>query len=317
MASRPKALPAKLGPQFSVSAARDAGVTPRRLRASDLEAPWWGVRAQPFVIPERDGLIDAEARLLRHRIDAYAERIAPTRFFVGLSALVIWCDMLPLRHCPPVDVGVFAPARTPRARDVRGHQLGRHLATVTKRDGIPVTSPASTWATLARDLPWRDLVAVGSLMITPPRGRGGAIVGSPVTTLDSLHAATAAGPRIGVAALRAALPYLRVGARSRPEVHLFLAILHAGLPEPCFDVPVHDDAGMLIGFFDLAHVAEHVLIEFQGEYHRLSPSAWAADIRKSERAREAGWTVVQITRADLYPDSRPAVARIGRALSAR
>lgn len=255
--------------------------------------------------------------MLRHRIEAYAKRIAPTRFFTGLSALVIWCDMLPVRPYPPVDVGVLAPERTPRARGIRGHQLGRHLATVTERDGLPVTSPASTWATLARVLPWRDLVAVGSLMITPPRGRGGLITGAPLTTLDSLCAATAAGPRTGVAALRTALPYVRVGARSRPEVHLFLAILQAGLPEPVFDVPVFDDVGELIGIFDLAYVGERVLVEYQGEYHRMSPAAWAADIRKSERAREAGWTVVQITRADLYPIPAPAVARIGRALAVR
>ncbi|WP_298942928.1 hypothetical protein [uncultured Microbacterium sp.] len=317
MASRPTPLPPRLGPRFAVSAARDAGVTPRRLRAGDLEAPFWGVRAHPFDPPERDGLADADARLLRHRIEAYAERIAPTRFFTGLSALVLWCDMLPVRPCPPLDVGVLAPERTPRARGIRGHQVGRHLATVTECDGLPVTSPASTWATLARDLPWRDLVAVGSLMVTPPRGPGGVIAGPALTTLPALKAVTAAGSRTGVAALRAAVPYVRVGARSRPEVHLFLAILQAGLAEPEFDVPVFDDAAALIGIFDLAYVGERVLVEYQGEYHRMSPTAWAADIRKSERAREAGWTVVQITRADLYPDPGAAVARVRRALSSR
>lgn len=317
MASRPTQLPEALGRRFSVREALDAGVTRRRLRAGDLEAPFWGVRSMPFVAVESDGLVDGGARRLRNRIDAYAQRLAPTRFFTGLSALVIWCDLLPVRTLPPLDVGVFAPERAPRARGIRGHQLAHHLATVTERDGMPVTSPATTWATLGRELPWRDLVAVGSLLVTPPRGRGGAITGSAATSLDSLRSAVDAGPRTGVAALRAALPFVRVGARSRPEVHLFLAIAQAGLPEPLYDLPVLDGDGTLIGIFDLAYARERVLVEFQGDYHRLSAQAWAADIRKIERAREAGWTVVQITRTDLYPDVRPAVARVARALPAR
>lgn len=295
----------------------DAGVTLRRLRAGDLEAPFWGVRSVPFAATADDGLVDEGARRLRHRIEAYAERRAPSRFFTGLSALVIWCDMLPVRTLPLLDVGVFAPERAPRARGIHGHQLAHHLATVTEHEGLPVTSPATTWATLARELPWRDLVAVGSLLVTPPRGRGGAITGPAATSLEALRAAVDAGPRTGVAALRAALPFVRIGARSRPEVHLFLAIVQAGLPEPLYDLPVFDGDGALIGIFDLAYTREHVLVEFQGDYHRLSAQAWAADIRKIERARDAGWTVVQITRADLYPHTGPAVARVARALTPR
>ena len=55
-------------------------------------------------------------------------------------------------------------------------------------------------------------------------------------------------------------------------------------------------------------------MEYQGDYHRLSSAAWAADVRKRARAREAGWVVIDVMRADLYPDPAPAVARVAAAL---
>ena len=178
-----------------------------------------------------------------------------------------------------------------------------------------MSSAASTWAGLGRVLPWRDLVAVGSILTTRPRGPGGHYTGAAPTTLASLQAAVDAGPRTGVAHLREALPFVRAGARSRPEVHLFLALVMAGLPEPAYDVPVYDRRGELIGIFDLGFATERVLVEFQGDYHRKSRAAWAADIRKRERAREEGWTTLEIVRGDVYPDSAPAVARVERALA--
>lgn len=333
MKRRSRPLPPGLGSQFSVSAALAAGVTEGRLRGSDLESPFWGVRSERFAASEADGITDEAAAELRHRIDAYAQRMAPTRFFVELSALVIWLGILissiridaddvepdRLRRATtaqPLDVGVFAPERTPRAKGVRGHQLKPHLAHAVVRDGLRVTSAASTWASLARVLEWRDLIAVGSLLVTRPRGDGGGYSGPAATTLAALAAAVDAGPRTGVENLRAALPWIREGARSRPEVHLFLALTQAGVPEPRYDVPVFDD-GALVGIFDLAFEREKVLVEYQGDYHRTAADAWAADIRKRERAREAGWIVVEISRRDLYPDASIAVARVARALAGR
>ena len=107
---------------------------------------------------------------------------------------------------------------------------------------------------------------------------------------------------------------MREGARSRPEAHLFLALVAAGLPEPRYDHEVFDHDGRLIGVFDLAFGRERVLVEYQGDYHRLSSAAWAADVRKRARAREAGGVVIDVMRADLYPDPGPAVARVAAAL---
>ncbi|MFT3798150.1 hypothetical protein [Microbacterium sp.] len=287
-----------------------------RLRARDLNAPFWGVRSWPFQAPEHDGILDVAALEHRHRIDAYAKRMAPERFFAGLSALVIWCGMLPVA-APVLEVGVFAPHRAPRAAGVRGRQFAEHLASVRETSGLRVISPASTWVTLAPTLAPRDLIAVGSMMITQPRGPGGRDIGAPLTTLESLQAAVAAGPRPGIATARQALTAIRPGARSRAEVHLWLALVAAGLPEPLFDVPIHDASGELIGIGDLVFPELKVVVEYHGDYHRLSPRAWSTDITRRERLREADWMPVEVTRSELYPDESAAVGRVARALTAR
>lgn len=308
-----KPLPAQLGAAFSMQRALQLGVSERRLRGRDLETPFWGVRARAFDSPPADGIVDGGAKELRHRINAYAQRMSPDRFFFGLSALVIWCDLLPM-PAPLIEVGVFAPTRAPRAVGVRGRQFVSNLTTIRQRAALRVTSPATTWAHLAAVLEPRDVIAVGALMITRPRGPGGIHVGSALATIEELRAAAAAGPRAGVARARAALDLIRPGARSRAEVHLWFSLVAAGLPEPLFDVPVYDARG-LIGIGDLVYPEAKVWVEYQGEYHRLSPAAWMADVRKHERAREAGWTLIQVVRADVYPDPAPAVARTATALA--
>ncbi|WP_336630713.1 MULTISPECIES: hypothetical protein [unclassified Microbacterium] len=315
MTRRPAPLPGKLGAAFSVGAALDAGATERRLRASDLGAPFWGVRSRASVAEEaaeHDGLQDRDALAHRALVDAYAERMPEHRFFTGLSALVVWCGMLPV-PAHRVEVGTLLPHRAPRGAGVRGRQFAPHLVSVRAHDGVRVSSPASTWVVLAPVLPFRDLVAVGALLVTPPRGPGGRPAGPPLATVEELRASTVA-PRTGVAAARRAVELVRPGARSRTEVHLWLALVRAGLPEPVFDLPVRDAAGHLIGIFDLAFPERRVLAEYQGDYHRLSPDAWARDIAKRQRAREAGYTVVEITRRELYPDASLAVARVRAAL---
>lgn len=312
-------LPPGLGSGFSVAAARGAGVSERRLRGGDLESPFWGVRCAPFVPPSQNGLVDVDALELRHRMDAYAQRMPEHRFFWGLAALVAWRGILPV-PAPLLAVGVLAPDRAPRAAGVEGRRFAPHLVTVREHGGLRVTSPASTWMTLAPVLPHRDLVAVGSLLVTPPRGAGGAVVGPPLCTVSNLRSAIDAGPRPGIRAARRAVALVRVGARSRPEVHLWLALTEAGLPglpEAQFDAPIRDATGALIGYGDLAFPEFRTYIEYQGDYHRLSRDAWARDITKRQRAREAGWHEIEIVRRELYPDPAPAVARTARALRDR
>src|SRR5690606_151525 len=132
-------------------------------------------------------------------------------FFCGLTAAVE-CG-LPVDHPGDIEVAVFSPQRAPRAKGVKGRKIAPHLATVRERDGLLVSSPASTWAMLARDLSERELVAIGDAVVRVPRDRfGNPHPEQALATMAEMQAAVDAGPRPPTTArLRAALEQVRVG----------------------------------------------------------------------------------------------------------
>ncbi|RLK49691.1 hypothetical protein [Microbacterium telephonicum] len=317
MPRSPAPLPDELGSAFAVGDAAAAGVSRARLRARDLEKPFRGVRAIATLAGEADGIRDLDAEEHLRRARAYATRMPPTWFFSHRTAALFWGAALPATADDRIDVGVRPPERLPRGRGVRGHEIAPHLGSVRVLGGLRVASPASAWAQLGGELDVRDLVAVGACFVTPSRGPDGhRVEGTATAQLSELHAAADAGPRTGVARLREALRYIRPGLRSRPEAHLYVALVEAGLPEPALDVEVFDARGVRICITEIAFPRHRVLIEYEGDYHRLSRRAWQRDVRRHEDAREAGWTVVHLTAADLYPSPARAVARVRAALAA-
>ncbi|MCR2764687.1 hypothetical protein NQ152_14335 [Microbacterium sp. zg.B48] len=316
---REPTLPASLGAHFSVAAAIRAGVPASRLRRTDLHRPFHGVRARPdpgddefdrFGRPlgpaERDHL-----RLARE----YAEWMADGHFFSHLTAAVIWGLPVPrsLVERPEVDVAVFPPLRLPRSRGVRGHETTPRLTTIRRdaRTGLLVASPASTWAMLGatfRD-PY-DLVAAGDAAIRDWR------VPSPLATLAELEAAVRSGRRVGIPALRAALPQLRTRSASRPETVARLTLVSALLPEPELNVDVLE-AGVRLACVDLAYPDLKIGIEYEGEHHLLDPEQWAHDILRYERLAAAGWQVIRVTKAELFAHPSTFIARVRAAIAQR
>lgn len=338
MPRRPSPLPPPLGDTFSVRAAREAGVTGARLRARDLESPFSGVRRlrAPDEVPQDhdDSPTAAYARIATARLvstaHAYGTVMSEEAFFCHVTAAAIWGLPLPLRvlrmesrSSPtgtrgerPIDVGVRLPRRGPRVSGVRTHRLAGELLSVREVGGRRVTSPATTWAQLAEELTVDELIIVGDAIVHQPRGRN-AIKGAPgsgLATLDQLAAAATAGRRTGVEKLRQALPHIRAGSMSPPETQLRLAATRAGLPEPALDFDVLDPSGAMIGFTELAYPRWMILIEFEGDHHRVSRAQWDRDIEKHARCVELGWNVLRFTGRHVYPTPEPAVARIRAAL---
>ncbi|MEV5041451.1 DUF559 domain-containing protein [Microbacterium sp. LMI1x-1-1.1] len=313
-------LPASLGERFSVASARAAGIPTSRLRRGDLVRPFHGVRerrdAHDDSGSDRFGMPrgDAEAaHLLRAR--QYAARMAPHEAFSHITAAVIWDIPLPpgVLHDRRVHVGVEGPRRLPRSAGVRGHEL---LPGITRfathpTTGLRVTDPASTWATLGAILRSQpDLVAAGDAIVRTWR------VPNPLATIDELAVAIDRGRRVGVRSLREALPRLRTRAASRPESHLRLALLDAGLPEPRLNHPIVAD-GRVVATADLVYPGARVAVEYEGEHHLLDPGQWAYDIERYDALRAAGWTVVRITKADVFGHHAQAAAKVNAALTAR
>ncbi|WP_396638770.1 hypothetical protein [Microbacterium alkaliflavum] len=167
---------------------------------------------------------------------------------------------------------------------------------------------------MATTLSLRDLVAAGDAILNRPRARDGSHQ-APPSTLEELEAAVAAGRREGIAKLKAAIGLVRVGAASRPETHLRLALAEEGLPDPALDFDVFARNGRRIGWTEIAYPEWHVLVEYEGDHHRTDARQWNRDILKHDLCREAGWTVVRITAEHLYPNSQVAVERVRAALT--
>ena len=343
-------IPKELGNAFTVADALTAGVTGSRLRGKDLDAPFRGVRVVRDTNPKSaGGAIDhakvsagdpkespsrpdvsgeakgaAAAREIRRRAMILALTMPSNQFFTHVTAAVLWGLPVPaslLRDAfgrlRDLDVGVFAPLRHPRRAGVRGHQLkgGRARVVTHEAHGVRLTTPASTWAALgAVIIDHYDLIAVADAVVRekifsddPP----------PLATLEQLHAALAAGRRVGGAALRQALPRVRTRSASRMETRCRLILSDAGLPEPQLNYMVFDRDGKFVACVDMAYPRQKIAIEYEGEHHLRDPEQWAKDIARYEALAAAGWFVIRVTKADVFDGRRDLVRRVRQALHAR
>lgn len=341
MPRRPSPLPETLGQEFSVRAAVEDGVARRRLRGSDLDVPFRGARARPRP-PETTPPHDAsplaiEAKGLRAQIvrlaAAFATIAPPGWFFSHVTAAVLWGLPLPLRvlravihetkvdaatTLPPrgLDVAVLGRRRGSKATGLRGHQLKATMASVRTHDGRQVADPATTWVLLAEVLTVDELVKVGDAIVNIPRKKG-MKRGSPsdaLATIEQLEAAMLAGRRRGIAKLREALRLIRVGSASPGETDIRLACGRAGLPEPELDVDVFGPDGEPVGYTEIAYPDYRLLIEYEGDHHRVDRDQWNRDIEKHAACAAAGQTVLRLTSRHVYPNADPAVVRIREAL---
>ena len=250
---------------------------------------------------------------------AYATAMPPDTVFSHRTAALI--HGLPVPVPPLLDVSAIAPRRASRAAGVRGRQLDPALIATRSVSGLIVCDPATTWAQLGglvgASLTLDDLVIVGDAIVRIPRLRGGH-AGEPrhaLARIADLRTATTVGRRAGAAALREALDLIRLGSSSPGETLARLAIIRAGLPEPELDVEILGEEGALVGIADLAYRLFRVMVEYEGDQHRVDARQWNRDIDKYAACDSLGWIVVRITAAHLR--SGAAVARIRAALVRR
>ncbi len=300
-------LPHELGAAFTVRDARAFGVGRRRLRGSDLRAPFHGVRIAAGEAPAAaDPDADPFARQRLERIARardYAPRLHTGHFFSHHTAAAIWGGPLPIEldaqgtpaagaHLT-LHVCARGPVPLPRAAGVTRHRTRDDYTSIREHEGFRVSSPAATWASLGA-LSTPQLVALGDYFCRRWRpGIGRRDVGrEPLATVDDLRAAAEAGRRIGAMRLRAALERIREDAWSPRESQLRCLLVDAGLPEPQLNVDVFDETGRFLACVDLAYLRERVAVEYHGLHHGAQ---WALDVERAAALRAAGWTVIEVT----------------------
>ena len=318
MSARPTPLPERLGSAFSVSDARAWGVSSGRLQASDLDAPFHGVR-QTLDDPELDldlSIDDIARRREQRKIQAYATAMRPHVFLAGRSAAVHLG--LSVNPGARLEVAVLAPARAPRARGIRGIKVAPQLANVHVHAGIRTTDAASTWAMLASELNVRELVALGDQIVRIPRDRRGRLVPRDrLGTIDDLTAVASAGRRRGVGRLVEALPLVREGSASPLETEFRLDAAAGGLPIPELDVEIRDGRGVLLGITEFVFREYRTVVEIEGDHHRTDRAQWNRDIEKYAAYSAEGWEVVRLTSAHVRSADRRGVAIVRSVLQRR
>ncbi|MBN9139426.1 MAG: hypothetical protein J0H23_01230 [Micrococcales bacterium] len=293
---------------FRRSEALARGVTPARLDASDLSAPFQTVRAPA-------GPLDP-ARIAA----AYALRQGPDQAISHTSALLLWGAPLPRRveTAEAIHVSSIGASR-PRTRLTIPHLLQQERVHLAVHGELVMTDAATSWVQSAPLLGLDDLVAAGDFLITGTEPFDGA---SPLVAREDLHRAIVRnhGAR-GIRRAREALELIRYGPLSRRESFLHLMMRRGNLPPAELNHRVRDDTGREVHMVDAAHVRYRVATEFESLLH-LDPAKFRRDIRKQQELAAIGWATHRLTSDDVdprlhTPASRAAIARIRSTLLER
>ena len=262
------------------------------LTPNQLRSPVW----QPLF---RDVYVDASVDVThRLRAVAAASLLLPDAVVSGSSAAVLWGVDL---AAADDDVEVTLPPGE-HARRHPGLRVRRaHIdpGDVGRRAGVLVTGPVLTALRAASLLPADEaVVALDRLAVAE------------IVHLEAVRA-RAAVPGAASARVRRACALADGLAGSPQETRLRLLMLRAGLPPPVAQHRVVH-GGRFVARVDFGWPELKVAVEYDGRWHG-DPAQFPKDRRRLNGLREAGWTVVFVTAADLHDPLR-LVAMIRAAL---
>lgn len=289
-------------PFFLVSDALEQGASRSMLRSSTLDAPFHGVRAHAGALFDVDRVCAA-----------YALKMPTSSAFTSVTAARLWRIPLPAyveNGLRVVDVAALAPRRAPRGANIRGSKYSSGVARRVVVHGLPVLSAIDTWCSLTSVLDIADLAAVADHLLSDGPG-----VRLAHAILDELQVAVdrRAGHR-GSRALQDALALARPHCWSRTETLARVALTTAGIPEPVLNHPLA--VGRRLVRLDLAWPDARFGLEYDGDQHR-DPRHFADDIARQELIQDVQWSLMRMTRIDLFDHPETFVRRVASRLSER
>jgi G:T-mismatch repair DNA endonuclease (very short patch repair protein) len=228
--------------------------------------------------------------------------LLPSGFAVGGYSAAGWYGAPFAGALDPVTVVGPADSEWKGPRGVRVHRSQVHLDVVGGADDVPVTSALRTaWDTAALEATGTAVAALDAMV------RAGTVF------LPQMERLISASPRTwGLTRVRRAVGLVDPRAESPPESRVRVALVLAGLaPVPQYEV---HEAGQRLGRVDLAFPEARIAVEYEGAYHFEDDQIVRDDARYA-RLREAGWTVIRVSAADLR-DLNAVVARVRSALMA-
>jgi very-short-patch-repair endonuclease len=246
--------------------------------------------------------VDAVARAI-----AYAPKLRPGEYFSHATALALAGGWIPDRLRTAVDVAVMRPTGRARGAGVRGHEATAPTPHVI--EGLPCVLPVQAWCQAASLLSDRELVVAADALMRRH---------SPVLTIDALRDVVAA--RIGsrhVRRLRVAFSLARARTDSVAETFLRLDAADAGLPELAVNGEIRDAAGRFLAYGDLVHAPTKVLLEYDGQQHRLDDRQYARDVERLDALAAASWRVIRVNRSHHGVARSQALDRARRAMIER
>ncbi|RFA09642.1 hypothetical protein B7R54_10740 [Subtercola boreus] len=247
----------------------------------------------------------------------YAPRLRPGQYFSHETAALLWNLPLPGAGRSQATLDVSADAdrtKPPTARGVRGHAIRDDRVRVLALGGLPVEDPVSAWLHLARMLSRNDLVVVGDALVFRPRFPRSSDA-RPYSDLGDLAARVGSYRGRGKLTLASALRLVREGVESPMETRLRLLLLMHGLPEPQVNVDLFDETGRFAGRADLYYPRQRVVVEYDGEQHRLSRATYLADQKRLARLRRICSDVIRVTVDGLRSEAHLTVADVRAALA--
>jgi hypothetical protein len=265
-----------------------------RLRASDLESPFQGIRS----VRRLEDIGD--------RCRAYSARMADDQFFSHATAAALYDVPLPRRLQIHSQIDVTGREQRPRLEGVQGFRSSK--TPFHELNGLRLTAATHLLAELAPLLSYDDLVIAADALVRRKH---------PLSTLFALRTEADKQRLRGIRAVRSALLDARPETDSPMETRVRLLIQRAGLPEPVIHLTIFDAAGDFVGTPDLSYKAAKIAMEYEGVHHRDDPLVFADDIERRERMQEAGWYVIRIIADHVFGEPRLLVDRIRRVLHER
>ncbi|WP_206747041.1 DUF559 domain-containing protein, partial [Leucobacter sp. OLJS4] len=232
---------------------------------------------------------------LRVRAENYAPLLRQGEAFSHTTALLLL--ECPIRCAEELHVTAPSGLNGARASAVIGHRRGGNLGVVRDGHGLPRVTATTALLQAASLLDFRELVVAIDFLILP---RGPAGQKTPFVGRGALRRVLEESSGRGVRKLRDAFEVSRIGAESRMESLLHFELARLGLDDLEMQADVFDANGRWIGRFDLVDRARRLIVEYDGEQHRLDREQYLRDQVRLDQARAAGYRILRLHREDFH-----------------